>query len=179
MLIAVAGLAGAGKTTAIEHLEAAGVGRQIYVGAYIQNEVRRRNLSLTAENERFVRDEMRQLFGREVFAKMVVAELGDVASKQHLLLDAIYTREEADCYRQELGIQVLILGLSASFDVRAKRVATRPDRPLTREELRERDAYECETLRVHEIVEAADHRLSNEGDLASFRGVLDALSVEW
>lgn len=179
MLIAVAGLAGAGKTTAVEHLEAAGVGRQIYVGAYIQAELGRRNLPLTAENERFVRDDMRRLFGRDVFAKMVVTELGDAASNQHLLLDAIYAREEADCYRQGLGVRVVILGLDAGFNLRAERLARRPDRPLTREELRERDAYECETLRVHEIVAGADHRLSNEGDLASFRGVLEALSAQW
>lgn len=179
MLIAVAGLAGAGKTTATEHLEAAGIGRQIYVGAYIQTEVVRRNLPLTAENERFVRDDMRRLFGRDVFAKMVVTELGDVASKQHVLLDAIYVREEADLYRQELGVRLVILGLEAAFELRAERLSGRSDRSLTREELRKRDAYECETLRVHEIVAAADHRLSNEGDLASFKSLLDALSAEW
>ena len=179
MLIAVAGLAGVGKTTAIEHLETAGVGHQVYVGAHVQAELRRRNLSPNAENERFIRNHMRDRFGRDVFAKMVVAELGEAVFNQHLLLDAIYAREEADCYRQELGLRVVILGLDAAFDLRAERLAKRMDRPMTRHELRDRDAYEHETLRVHEVVATADHRLSNEGDLASFMVALDALSAEW
>lgn len=179
MLIAVTGLAGAGKTTAIRHLEAGGIGRQIYVGAYIQAEVRRRNLEVTAENESIVRDDMRRLFGRDVFANMVVRELGNSVPQEHLLLDAIYVREEADCYRQKLGMQIVILGLEADFELRAERLARRPNRSLTRQQLRDRDTYECETLRIHEVVAAADHRLVNDRDLANFKRMLDALSAEW
>ena len=53
----------------MEHLEAAGVGRKIYVGGYIQAEVMHRGLPLTAEYEQIVRDDMRRRFGRDIFAR--------------------------------------------------------------------------------------------------------------
>ena len=179
MLIAVAGLSGVGKTTAINHLKDEGVGAEIYVGGYIQNEVSHRGLQLTAENEQFVRKDMRQQFGRDVFAKSVIAEFGDRPLRQNFLLDAIYAREEADCYRKAFGEGLLIIGLSVDFDARALRLATRPNRPLTRAELQKRDAYEREVLLVDEVVAAADLQLSNDGELESFRRVLTDLKVHW
>ncbi len=179
MLIAVSGLAGVGKTTAVEHLQATGVGRMIYVGGLIREEVCRRKLSETPENEQLVRVDMRQRIGRDALAQMVISSLGGGMPRETLLLDAICLREEAECYRRNLGLQLVILGLEAKFEVRAARLECRVQRPLTRDELRDRDNFECSNLKLNDVIASADHRLTNEGNLESFRRALDALSAGW
>lgn len=74
MLIAVAGLAGAGKTTAIDHLESLRAGRQVYVGELVLNEVRARGLEVNPENENLVRLDLRHTRGPEAFAALVLRE---------------------------------------------------------------------------------------------------------
>ncbi len=175
MLIAVAGFAGVGKTTAINFLESKSVGRQIYVGQYLRQEVIRRGLELNAQNERVVRQDMRSRLGPDVFAKSLVRDLnGKLPSNETILVDAIYVREEADCYRAAFGCELIVIGLQASFDVRMRRLQTRPERPLTTVELMARDALE-KKMGMTSVVEKADHILSNEGELSDFLAALTEL----
>ncbi len=97
MLIAVAGLAGVGKSTAVKHLETRGFGPCLYVGHYVLEEVRARGLAETAENERQVREALRQDLGRDVLARRALSRHDFSAPWQPVLLDAICLREEAEC----------------------------------------------------------------------------------
>ena len=178
MLIAVAGLAGVGKTTAVGYLESAGVGRPIYVGRYIQDEVKRRGLPINASNERFVRQQIRQQFGLDFIANKVTADLEQIRTNEPILLDAIYVREEAEHYRAVLGRRLIIIGIEADFELRVRRLATRADFPLTPVELVGRDAFDI-GLGVREVVVTADMRLTNEGSLDDFKRSLDGLRERW
>lgn len=175
MLIAVSGLAGVGKTTAVRHLEAVGLGRQVYVGGYIQSEVRRRGLELTPQNETRVRMEMRRERGNDVFAKMVAADLAHLPSEDLVLLDAIYVAEEAEYYRRSFANGLTIIGIDAPMELRVGRLANRTDRPLSRLEMTVRDALEVQSLRIHEIVAGADLRITNDGTLTDFTSRLEQL----
>jgi dephospho-CoA kinase len=179
MLIAVAGLSGAGKTTAVEHLRSRGVGQLVYVGAYVQTELQNRGLTTTPENEQLVRQSLRETRGPDVFAKMVMKDLRGRAESETILLDAICVKEECDFYRSSSSLSVVVIGINASFEARAERLAIRGSRPLTADQLRQRDRFECENLRLEDVLATADHRLTNEASLEAFKRMLDTLTAQW
>lgn len=179
MLIAVAGLSGAGKTTTVEHLQVRGVGRIIYVGAYVKTEVLSRGLALTPENEQAVRNAVREELGRDVFARRAIADIQKESQSATILLDAIYLEEEGEAYRRELESRLIVLGIEASFEVRASRLAMRKERPLSAEQLLKRDQFEVDDFRLEEVVVGADYRLRNEGTIEAFKNDLDTLAAQW
>jgi dephospho-CoA kinase len=179
MLIAVVGFSGAGKTTAVEHLQMRGVGQVVYVGEYIQAEVKARGLALTPDNERLVREAARNEHGLDVFARRAVDDLRNRTASGAILLDAICVKEEGDFYKNVLGSSVVILGIDASFEVRAKRLANRETRPLTADQLQKRDQFERENLRLEEVLATADHRMANEDSLEAFKLTLNNLAAQW
>ena len=178
-MIAVAGLSGVGKTTAVEYLQERGVGELVYVGKYVQMEVRDRGLAPTPENEQLVREALRKELGRDALAKKAVADFQGRLHSGAILLDAICVKEEGDYYRSVLGSSVIILGIEAPFEVRAERVSVREMRPLTVDQLQRRDRFERENLRLEEVLAAADHRLTNEDSLEAFKRTLIKLAARW
>ncbi len=179
MLVAVAGLSAAGKTTAVEHLESLGIGRVLYVGGLVIDAVREQGLAVTPTNERLVREELRARDGNDVFARRALASLPASGQSETPLIDAICLREEAERYRQDLGHHLVILAIEATFEVRAARAAARTKKPLTRDDLAARDQLECNKFRLLEVMADADYRLDNNGDLAAFRSALGDLAATW
>ena len=179
MLVAVAGYAGAGKTTVLESLQGRGVGEIVYVGAYVQEEVLSRGLTLSPENEQRIRQALRDELGRDALAKRAVGDLQNRQARGTILLDAIYLKEEEEFYRKIFGKDVLVLAIRASFDIRAERIAAREIRPLSIEQLRYRDDYESRQLRLDEVLATADHNVINEGTLEMLERSLDALCSRW
>ncbi len=179
MRIAVSGLSGAGKTTALEHLREIGFGKICYAGAIVRSEVISRDLPLTPENETLVRADLRQARGNDFLAQMVIEKLGGEPEANHALVDAICAPEEADCYRRVWGNALVTLALEAHFDIRVARLAKRVDRPCTPTQLRKRDDYERNVLRLDDVMAAADFRIPNEADVDTLKRELDRLSVAW
>ena len=66
--LALVGMPGAGKSLCAKHLEACGF-FQYRFGSIVVNEVLRRGLPLTPENERVVREELRANDGMDVMAR--------------------------------------------------------------------------------------------------------------
>lgn len=175
----MAGFAGVGKTTSLRYLEEMGVGRLEYIGRFIHEEIKRRGMASSASNERLVREQMRQQHGRDVLARKFVEDLVDRPGDECVLLDAIYLRDEADFYRQKLSDRrLIIIGLEATLEIRALRLASREERPLTRPEIAARDAFD-RSLGVDAVVRSADFILNNDGDIASLQGQLDLLREQW
>ena len=174
MLIAVAGHAGAGKTTAVEYLRGKLNGRVAYAGGYVRAEVAKRGLDVTPDNERRVRVDLRRELGDGALAQLALPEIEALMREGPVLLDAVCTPAERAVYFARLPV-VVVVGILASYGVRVERVASRPDRVMTPTELAERDRVEIETLRLDEVLDVAHHRLTNEGSVGAFETSLDAL----
>ena len=91
-----------------------------------------------------------------------------------VLIDAICSLEELDYYRKTFDATAVLVSILTSFDVRADRVAVRPEKAMTREKLVERDELENVVLRTNLAIEAAEIKIFNEGDFADFHDQLDA-----
>jgi dephospho-CoA kinase len=177
MLIAFAGLSGAGKSTAIAYLAARGFGTAHYAGLTLLEELDRRGLQQTPDNERIVREELRASHGMAVFAERALPALKAGLTTDRILLDAVYCPEERDCYLDSFGDDFVILSIMAPFEIRAKRLLARADRPITQDKLAARDALELEQFRLSDVLESASHTLTNVGNLHQFEQALDDLRL--
>jgi dephospho-CoA kinase len=168
-LFAVTGFSGAGKTTAIDFLRNEKLGRKIYVGKFILDELERRGLPQCAESEKNVRLELRQEHGPAFFAVLANTQIETAfAANENVLLDAVLSMEELNYYRAHCGGAVQLVAISTSFEVRATRLENRTERKLSRDDLLKRDNFETLTLGTTKVMAAAHSTLPNEGSMIEF-----------
>jgi dephospho-CoA kinase len=174
-VIAVSGLAGSGKTTAITFLARLCGGEPIYLGGTILDVVRDRNLPQTRESERIVRIELREQHGPAVLVKLNAEVILRRLDKGiPVLVDAIFNIEELDLLQSVLAAYPLyLISMSSSFELRYQRLQSRSERPFSEAELRARDQTELETLGTARVLAAATYSIANEGPLEGFHHSLE------
>lgn len=177
MLLAFCGLAGAGKTTAVDILERLGEGARVYVGSFVTAEAARRGMPPTPQSERDVREDLRAKGGMDALAHMALPTItGIIHAGRVALVDAIYCAEEYDLYRERLGDRVIRIALETTWANREHRLATRTLRPIHSNALADRDSFELEQLGLAGVIAAAEYRLANNGSLDDLECALQKLA---
>jgi dephospho-CoA kinase len=169
-LVAFAGFSGAGKTTAIQHLEVLGVGQRIYLGEIVLAEISARGLSRTPELELQVRVELRDTHGPAVFvARATPLIQSALFGGTNAFIDAIFQIEEYQ-HLQRLfqGFRIILLAIETAFEIRSERLKLRSGRSLSSKELRDRDGTELVSFKTNEVINGADYRITNEESLPAF-----------
>ena len=173
--LALVGMAGAGKTICAEHLRRRGY-FTLRFGAVVVDEVQRRGWQVNPVNERIVREELRATQGMAAMAVISLPKLQD-ALKRHpcVIIDGLYSFSEYKLLIDELGAPLVLVAVAAPRHLRYQRLATRPERPLTPPEARERDMQEIEELEKGGPIAMADYTLLNDGEPKQLLRQLDAL----
>ncbi len=173
--LALVGMPGAGKTMCAEHLAERGYWT-LRFGALVVDEVRRRGWSVNAENERLVREEMRDRHGMAAMATLSLPRLqATLAAGRHIVVDGLYSFSEYLLLREKLGAPLLLLAIVAPRNLRYQRLASRPIRPLSGGEALQRDIREIERLEKGGPIAMADYTLLNGGTTAQLLAQLDDL----
>src|ERR1700722_2147813 len=169
MLVAFAGFGGAGKTTAIEYLEGKHLGRRVYLGESVFDEIKRLGLTRTAEVEHAVRIDLRSRLGPSAFADLRASSVVElIRNGQCVLVDAIFNLAE---YRRLLGCgqdRSVLVSIEASFETRSRRLEARNHRGYSAEQLRLRDQAEVNELGTSGVLKVAEFTISNENSLDAF-----------
>lgn len=175
-LVGVAGLAGAGKTTAVQFLSGLSGGKVVYLGEVVIEEVLARGLPATRENERKVRLELREQNGSAALAMLYADRVTQlIVSAVSVFVDAIFVKTEFEVLKsRDPAGSAYLLAIEASFDLRCDRLASRADRPFSPGELAERDETELSRLGTGAVIAAASHTIRNEGSLQDFHARLTA-----
>jgi len=173
--VALVGMAGSGKTICAKHLESRGF-YQFRFGSIVTDEVTRRGLPITPENERTVREEFRALDGMDVIAKRALPHL-QTALQTHnsIIIDGLYSFSEYKTLRPILGDDMILIAIFSPRKMRHARLANRPDRPLTAHEAEMRDYAEIENIEKGGPIAIADYTLMNDGSVNALLAGLDAL----
>jgi dephospho-CoA kinase len=173
--LALVGMPGSGKTLCAKHLEARGF-YQFRFGSIVVDEVVRRGLSITPENERLVREEFRRNEGMDVMAKRALPHLR-AALETHpvIVIDGLYSFSEYKTLHKEFDGRLIVAAIISSRPTRYARLAQREERPLTAAEAEERDFQEIERLEKGGPIAMADYTLLNDGDTQSLLEQLDHL----
>ncbi|MBQ6394581.1 AAA family ATPase [Candidatus Saccharibacteria bacterium] len=166
-LVAIVGMSGSGKSVAVDYLTEKGIPK-VYFGGMILKEVERRGLAVTPDNERFVREDVRERFGKDWVVQQVIAEVEDLvaAGQKKIVLDGLYSWTEYKIMKKKYpGEELQVIAVVVDKDLRHKRVGKRPIRPLTPEEIQLRDKTEIENLEKGGPIVAADYYILNNGTI--------------
>lgn len=178
-ILAFVGLAGAGKSTAVEHFTEKGYPK-VYFGGVIYDAMKEAGIERTADSERLFREEFRAKNGKDVVANRIIEQInGLAAAGQHrIIADGLYSWSEYKALKHAFPGELVLVAVVAPRHLRYHRLAHRTERPYTETESYERDTTQIENLEQGGPIAIADHYLINDSSVEKFNAQLDALTEE-
>ena len=144
-IVAIVGMSGSGKSVAVDYLTAKGVPK-VYFGGMIYKEMEKRGIERTpdGESEKHFREMIRETEGKDWVVRQVIDEVHNLADagQKRIVLDGVYSWTEMKTLKHEFPGQMTFIAVVVPKRLRYKRVAVRPDRPFSEEEIKERDRSE-------------------------------------
>lgn len=174
-IVAFVGLAGAGKSSAVDYIAAKGFPK-IYFGGIIYQAMEEAGIEVTPESQQKFREEIREKEGKDFVVKRVIKQAHDLidSGQRRILFDGLYTWTEYKILKHEFPGELSVVAIVAPRRLRHRRLANRPERPFTFQEANERDWTEIENLEKGGPIAIADHYIMNDGDLEKLHAQLDA-----
>jgi dephospho-CoA kinase len=174
-VIALVGMAGCGKSQVADIITASYAFEKVYFGGVVIDAVKHRGLELTPQNEALVRVALRQEFGMGVMADKSLPRIASLLENGHnVLIDGLYSYAEQKVLLAALQDRMKIIAVHSNMALRIKRLGDRKHRPLTPEQIRERDTLEIENLEKAPPIAMAQFHLTNNGSVSD----LEAAVVE-
>lgn len=172
-LIIFVGMPGAGKSICVDHLVQKGLPK-VYFGGITLQELKNRGLAVNPENEKTVREDIRQKEGPDAYARRIIAEI-EKLHDHTIVVDGLYSWSEYKLFKNKYGKDAIIIAVVAPKSVRHNRLQTRAVRPLNAAQADDRDYSEIERLEKGGPIANADYYLANLKDIASLTSSIDEL----
>jgi dephospho-CoA kinase len=163
-VVAIVGMAGAGKTEVARLFERDGYTR-IRFGDITDEEVRKQGLKLNEENERRIRELLRKKYGMAAYAMLNLSRIDQVLKRSPVVIDGLYSWEEYKFLQNYYRDRFYVVAVWASPRTRCNRLVARAERPLTEEEAASRDWAEVEEINKGGPIAMADLTILNESTL--------------
>ena len=168
-LVAIVGMCGSGKSTAVDYLTERNVPK-VYFGGVVINAVKEAGLEVNEANEKMIRESLREKEGKDFIVKRVIESAKKLieAGQKRIVLDGLYSWTEYKALRQEFSNEMTVVAIVRPKALRRERLAKRPVRPLTPAEVAERDRSEIENLEKGGPIAIADYYVDNSGTIEEF-----------
>ena len=178
-ILAIVGMSGSGKSVVVDYLTTKGHPK-VYFGGMILNEMERRGIEITPDNEKQFREQIREKEGNDWVVKQVIAETKDLinAGQKRIVLDGVYSWTEYKILKKEFQKALTFIAVVIDKKLRYDRVAKRPVRPFDAAAIRERDRSEIENLEKGGPIAAADYYILNNGTIADVETRLNQILKE-
>jgi len=181
-VVSIVGMAGSGKSEVARLFEKNGFVR-IRFGDITDEEVSRRGLELNEENERYVRELLRQEHGMAAYAVLNLSRIDLAREQSDVVIDGLYSWEEYAFLKTYCGEDFYVVAVSASPKTRYTRLSGRSNRRLTSEEAANRDRAEVENINKGGPIAMADFTVINESSLRGLKeevkGVISKLKIKY
>lgn len=163
VIVAPVGLAGAGKTMVVDYLTEQNWPR-IHVGGFVIQGIKDQNIDITPENERAYREDMRAKHGQDVFMAMAIEQIERLieAGQRKIVIHGLYSWTEYRLLKRTFPGELTVVAVVAPKLLRKQRMANRPRRPLTPEQVDQRDWSEIENIEKAGPIAAADYFIQND-----------------
>ena len=173
-IIAVVGMCGSGKSIASDMLVEKGF-QKVYFGGVTLDKLKEKGLEVTPENEKMMREKLREDLGMGAFAKILLPKIQELAQDSDVVLDGLYSWDEYKILNEELGKEMKTIAIIADKKIRYRRLSEREIRPLTRKEAKERDLAEIENIAKAPPIAYADYFILNNGTLKEYKDRLEMI----
>lgn len=169
--IAIVGLPGSGKSTLVDHFTEQLGFERVYFGGIVLDEVKRRGLAINPDNEKVVRESLREEYGMAAIAELAVPAVDrSLKTSGRVVIDGLYGMAEYDVLRSNYS-NLQTVAVHAMKSLRYRRLAERPRRPLNANEAEDRDRAEIRNLDKAAPIALADFHYVNDaspGKLGEF-----------
>ncbi len=178
-IIAFVGLAGAGKSSAVDYLKGKGF-PGAYFGGVVLDAMTAAGLEHTQENEKPFRKKLRVEEGKDFIAKRIIQQIHNLinAGQYHIVADGLYSWTEYKTLKKEFPGELIVVAIVAPKHLRHHRLTNRPVRPLTIEEANKRDWAEIEDIEKGGPIAIADRYIINDGNINQLHEKVEQLADE-
>lgn len=163
-VVAIVGMPGAGKSEVSRVFKESGFTR-VRFGDLTDEEVKKKGLELTEENERQIRELLRGEHGMAAYAKLNLPRIDEALNYSNVVIDGLYSWEEYSLLKEYYGEDFSVVAVWASPKTRHARLAGRGSRNLKLEQAASRDRAELENLNKATPIVMADFIIANESSL--------------
>jgi len=167
-VVAIVGMTGAGKSEVARVFEEHGF-KKVRFGDITDEELKNRGLESNEENERYIRQQLREKHGMAAYAKLNLPRIDGSLKSSNVVVDGLYSWEEYTLLKERYGEKLSVLAVWASPATRHARLAYRAKRPLTLEEAASRDKSEIEDINKGGPIAMADFTIVNEASLGELK----------
>ena len=167
-MVAIVGMAGAGKSEVARVFEVYGF-EKVRFGDVTDEELEKMHLELNEENERRIRQQLREKHGMAAYARLNLAKIDGSLKSSDVVVDGLYSWEEYVLLKERYGMRLSVVAVWASPAIRHARLARRAKRPMTLEEAASRDKSEIENINKGGPIAMADYTIVNEASLEELR----------
>ena len=174
-IIAVLGMPGSGKSEAVEYLQNRYQWPKVYFGGVTLAEMKRRGLERTQANERLVREDLRNLYGEDHYAKEAIKMIEELGKAPIVLADGLYSAVEYRTFKDYFQGDFFTIAIHARPRLRHERLLSRPERPLSLQASEERDWAQLNRLAQGAPIALSDYMIVNEGSKEELQHKLDEI----
>ena len=167
-VVAIVGMAGAGKTEVARLFEKEGFTR-IRFGDITDEEVRKQGWELNEENERRARESLRKRYGMAAYAMLNLSRIDLALKTTPVVIDGLYSWEEYIFLKGYYQDKLSVVAVFASPQTRYQRLSVRGERPLTAEEAAGRDKAEVEGINKSGPIAMADFTIVNQATMRELK----------
>jgi len=164
-VIAICGLPGAGKTTAIDLIR--DLGSVVTMGDVVRNEVKKKNLEPTGPNIGKIAKELRKKKGPSIIAEKCV-DLIMNKNEEVVFVDGIRSLTEINIFRKFWKFPIIAIVVDESIRFNRLFERGRSDDPKRLEELIERDKRERQ-FGLDEVLQNADYVIHNNSTIEELK----------
>ena len=169
IIVAVVGLCGAGKSEATQ-VFTDNKFEKVYFGDVTFDEMKRRSLPITPDNERMIREELRATSEMAIYAKLSEPKIKDLYNQgKNVVVESLYSWSEYKYLKEIYKEKFQLLAIVTDRGLRAERLKTRTFRPLTDEQVTTRDYTEIENIEKAGPIAIADHFIVNNSDMETLK----------
>lgn len=163
-ILAIVGLTGSGKSTAVEYFTKQGFPK-VYFGGVILKAMEDAKIEISPENEKTFREDFRKKHGKDAVVNSIITQIKDLveAGQHRVIADGLYTWTEYKALKHAFPGELTTIAVITPKKLRYQRLSRRPIRPLTNEEAQTRDWSEIENLEKGGPIAIADHYIMNDG----------------
>ena len=173
-IVAIVGMCGSGKSVASDLLEKKGFSR-VYFGGVTMDKLKEKGLEVTPENEKMMREKLREDLGMGAFATILLPKIKELAETGNVVLDGLYSWDEYKILDNEFKKQMVTIGIVCDKKIRYNRLKKREVRPLTSSEARDRDLSEIENIAKAPPIAYADYYIFNNGTFEDYEKRLEEI----
>ncbi|MBE5816949.1 MAG: dephospho-CoA kinase [Clostridiales bacterium] len=173
-VIGLVGMCGSGKSVLTQMFEERGFSK-VYFGSLTMEEIAKRGIAKTPENEKLIREELREKHGPAAFAICLADRIEALAKEGNVVLDGLYSWSEYKYLAKRLNVPFYIVAIVTNRGLRYERLSVRTERPLTNDQAYARDVAEIENIEKGGPISIADAYIVNNSSVEDMKAQFEEL----